>query len=239
MSQGISVLVHGASKSGKSRFGATSPAPRLILDAEAGSRFVPGRKVEWDPIRQAPPQPDGSWESCMIYVHQYDQVTAALRWLQSGNHPFQSVIIDSISEVQQRCVDALVGADIMKIQDWGTLLRVVSDTIRKFRDLVTHPTHPLWSVVFIAMTREVNGKWRPFVQGALADTMPYYVDICGYMFTNPPMDNAGTWPGNNLLVTPNPQFEAGERVGGCLGAVVQNPDVVRMLQTILQAQGVI
>ena len=236
MSQGVSILVHGLSKAGKSTFAATSPAPRLILDAEAGSRFVPGRKIVWDPVMQQPPQADGSWDTCMVYVHSYDSVTAALRWLQSGNHPFASVIIDSISEVQQRCVDALVGIDQMKIADWGSLLRIVSDTIRKFRDLITHPTRPLWSVVFIAMTREVSGKWRPFVQGALADTLPYYVDICGYLFINPEPAGPG-WPGNVLLVSPNAQYESGERVGGCLGPVVVNPNVSSIIQSVLQAQG--
>ena len=169
---GLSIIVHGPSKAGKSRFAATAPSPRLILDAESGSRFVPGRKVGWDPRTQAPPTSDGTWDTCLVPVHDYDTITAALHWLQSGQHPFNSVVIDSVSEVQQRAMDSIVGIDPMKIQDWGTLLRMVSDTVRKFRDLVSHPTHPLYAVVYIAMTTQRDGKWRPLVQGQLRDFLP-------------------------------------------------------------------
>lgn len=237
MSEGLSILVHGFSKVGKSRFAATAPAPRLILDAEAGSRFVPGIKKSWDPQTQQPPVYDGTWDTCIVAVTEYNTITAALRWLQSGQHPFNSVVIDSISEVQQRGVDTIAGADLMKIQDWGTLLRMVSDTVRKFRDLVAHPTHPLWAVVYIAMTdKGKSDKWEPLVQGALRAFLPYYVDVCGYLFVNPPVDAEGTWPGNRLLVSPHPEYETGERVGGIFGQVIDNPNVHEMVMRVVAAQ---
>jgi hypothetical protein len=196
---------------------------------------VPGRKITWNPLTGPPPAADGTWESCMVYVHDYLTVSAALQWLQSGQHQFASVVLDSVSDMQQRCVDQLVGTDPMKTQDWGQLLRTVSDTIRKFRDLVTHPTNPLWAVVFICMTSEKNGKWGPLVQGQLRDVLPYYVDICGYMFVNAPTDTAQGWPGNQLLISPHPQYEAGERVNGVLGPIVSSPNIISMLTTVIQA----
>ena len=234
--QGLSVLVHGPAKGGKSRFGSSGPAPRLILDAEAGSRFVPGTKVWWDPARSAPPVPDGTWDSCLVAVSEFRQVSQARQWLASGQHPFASVTLDSVSEIQQRCVDQLVGTDQMKTQDWGALLRIVSDEIRKFRDLVMHPVKPLWTVCFICQTAEkgaTHAKWRPLVQGQLRDTLPYIPDVCGYLFVNPPMDAAGTWPGNRLLVGPHPDFESGERVNGALGYIVDNPNLTEMLYRVI------
>jgi hypothetical protein len=126
----------------------------------------------------------------------------------------------------------------MKIQDWGTLLRMVSDTVRKFRDLVTHPTKPLWAVVYIAMTSEKTDKWRPLVQGSLRDFLPYYVDVCGYLFIQPvPVEGSnGGWPGNCLLVSPHAEYEAGERVGGIFGQVLNNPDVTQMVNSVIAAQ---
>jgi hypothetical protein len=168
----------------------------------------------------------------MVYVREYSAVTRALDWLMSGQHPFSSVILDSVSEMQQRCVDNMVGTNPMKQQDWGQLLRIVSDTIRKFRDLITHPTHPLWAVVFIAMTGERTSKWKPLVQGALRDTLPYYVDVCGYMFIDQPLDGPSA---RRLLVAPNAEFEAGERVGGVLGAVIDNPTIPWMLSQVINA----
>lgn len=236
--QGISVLVHGPAKQGKSRLGNTGPAPRLIIDSEAGSRFVPVPKRWWDPNREPPPQPDGTWESCLVAVNEFSQVSRARQWLMSGQHPFASVTLDSVSEIQQRCVDQLVGTDQMKTQDWGALLRMVSDEIRKFRDLVQHPFKPLWTVCFICQTRErgSHSKWQPLVQGQLADVLPYIPDVCGYLFANPPMDAVGTWPGNRLLVGPHPDFVTGERVNGCLGYIVDQPNLTTMLQTVLASQ---
>lgn len=225
----ISLLVHGESKVGKSWLGDSTPSPRLILDAEGGSRFTPSRKVVWDPMTQLPPVDDGTWDTCLVYVHHYDTVVRAFDVLNQGEHPFKSVVLDSISEIQQRCVDSIAGTDIMKIQDWGTLLRKVSDTVRRFRDLTTHVHRPLQAVVLIAMTREVSGKRKPYVQGQLATALPYYMDVTGYLFVQK-LEGGGT--ARRLLVTPHDQFEAGERVGGKLGDVVENPNVSTMLDTI-------
>lgn len=227
--RGLSLLVHGQSKVGKSWLGSTAPGPRLVLDAEGGSRFTPGKKRVWDPLSEAPPEDDGSWETCLVYVHDFPTVLRAYEWLNGGQHPFRSVIMDSVSEVQQRCVDSLVGTDQMKTQDWGTLLRQVSAVVRQFRDLITHRTKPLEAVVMIAMTRQVEGRWRPYVQGQLATVLPFYLDVCGYLFTQRTED--GTLL-RRLLISPHPEFEAGERVGGRLGEVIDHPNVSDMIDRV-------
>jgi hypothetical protein len=89
--------------------------------------------------------------------------------------------------------------------------------IRKLRDLTEHPTKPLTAVVITAMTELRDGKWRPLVQGALRDTLPYFVDICGYMFVQQMPSEDPTQPGpeiRRMLTRPNVQFVAGERVQG-------------------------
>lgn len=226
----LSILVHGHSKSGKSTFADTSPGPRLILDAEGGSRFTPSKKTLWNPNSDPPPEDDGSWSSCLVYVHKYEQVEMAYQWLASGKHPFRSVVIDSISEVQQRCVDSLAGTNPMKQQDWGTLLRKVSALVRQFRDLTTHQTKPLEAVVLIAMTREKdNGKAMPHVQGQLGTALPYYLDITGY--TNTVKDDDGGvhyW----LATRPDDNYEAGERVAGRVEPYIENPNIEQMLSAI-------
>ena len=225
----LSILVHGASKVGKSWMGDSTPAPRLILDAEGGSRFTPSKKVVWDPLTEEPPKASKEWDTCIVYVKDYETVLKAYEWLNQSNHPFKSVVLDSISEIQQRCVDSIAGVNAMRIQDWGELLRKISDSVRKFRDLTVHSKNPLESVLFIAMTRQVDNKWRPYMQGQIATTMPYYVDICGYLFMD--TDDAGNVH-RRLLVAPHQNFEAGERVGGKLGSVIESPSVEEMLNTV-------
>jgi AAA domain len=230
MTMGFSLLVHGQSKSGKSYLADTAPAPRLVLDAEGGAstRFTPSRKVVWNPTSDAPPEADGSWDTCVVYVRSFTDVQKAYDWLNSGKHPFKSVVIDSLSETQQRCVDALVGSDQMKTQDWGELLRKMSTLVRSYRDLIIHPTNPLQVVVFVAMTKEVEGVKRPYVQGQLASTLPYYVDVVGYLWTEPTETGEQV---HRLLCSPHPSFEAGDRTGK-LGAVLEAPSIEDMLSMI-------
>lgn len=228
---GINAIAYGNSKQGKSWLGDTTPAPRLVLDAEMGSRFTPSRKIDWDPVRYAPPEPSDSWDTAIVPVHSYRAVLRAYEWLNSGKHPFKSVVLDSISEIQQRAVDDIAGTNAMKTQDWGTLLRQVSDLVRKFRDLTTNPVKPLDAVLFIAMARQRDdGVWRPHVQGSLATTLPYYVDICAYLQLVTLEDGIST--ARRLFVGPTPGYETGERVGGRLGAYIDNPDITKMLAMI-------
>lgn len=227
---GITAIIHGSSKVGKSWCGDTTPAPRLVLDAEAGSRFTPSRKRLWNPINEKPPEPDGSWDTALVTVHDFRTVLKAYEWLASGAHPFRSVVVDSISEVQQRCVDDIAGVKAMQTQDWGQLLRIVSDLVRKFRDLTVNPIKPMDAVIFIAMTRERDGIYAPHIQGSLSTVLPYYVDICGYMAPTTHQDTGETV--RRLFVGSFTGFITGERVGGCLGQYIDSPDVSKMLGEI-------
>jgi len=222
------MIIFGPAKHGKSWMGDTTPAPRLVLDAEGGSRFTPSKKVLWDPS-QPPPVYDGSWDSAIVYVREYRTVLRAYEWLNSGKHPFNSVVLDSISEIQQRSVDDLVGPEQMRTQDWGALLRVVSDLVRKFRDLNTNPIRPLDAVVFIAMAKEVEGVWRPHIQGQLGITFPYYVDVCSYLAIVNRDDGV---PVHRLYVAPATGFVTGERVGGRLGPYLDNPSISSMIEMV-------
>lgn len=234
----LSVLVHADTKVGKSTLGITTPAPRLLCDAEAAYRFLPGREnfKFWDPTREAPPVYDGSWETCVAIMREYSYLTKSLEWLNSGQHPFRAVTIDSISEIQTKCKDDLAADGRMTIQLWGDLLTHMERTIRGFRDLTEHPTHPLEAVVITAMTQMRDGKWRPFVQGQLQTKMPYFLDVIGYLYVAEEANvEDPTQPAiqvRKMLVSKHPQFEAGERVQGKLGSVVSAPNVSKMLDTV-------
>ena len=232
--EGLSILVHGLAKAGKTTFAETSPAPRLILDAEGGSRFTQSRKRTWNPTTERPPEADGTWDTCVVYVRDFAAVSMAYQWLASGQHPFRSVVVDSLSEVQQRCVDQIAGAGRMEQQLWGDLLRQMSDTVRKMRDLIIHPTNPLTCVVLIAMTRsDSKGRMVPTVQGQLQTTLPYYLDVTGYFYVEAD-PNTGELV-RKLLVAPHPQFEAGDRTGR-LPSIVESPNIGAMLTQIFGAQ---
>jgi hypothetical protein len=156
----------------------------------------------------------------------------AYEWLQSGQHPFRSVVIDSITELQKRVIDQTSGVSQPTQQDWGSVLRVMEDTVRKYRDLLTHPTRPLECVVLIALTHHRDGKFRPFVKGALELTLPGFIDVVGYIYVEPDVDSVLQ---RKMLIAPLGEFDAKDRTNAitvAYGPVVTNPDLEQMLQVI-------
>lgn len=216
----LSMLIHGMSKRGKSSLAATAPLPILVLDAEGSWRFIPGRIKYWDPMRETPPTYDGTWDICVVHVQEWATVQLVYQYLTQWPLSFVTVVIDSITEIQRRCKANLKGTDAMKIQDWGVLLSVMDATIRGFRDLCLIPQLAVRCVVFVSETMETQtGRLVPAMQGQIARSLPYWVDICGYIFIDYELDenNQATKEVRRLWITPHQQYEAGERVQGRLG----------------------
>ena len=236
--QRLSVLVHAGAKVGKSTFSATAPGPMLVLDAEGSWRFIPLRKFYWDPMSGPPPQDDSTWDVCVVTVRTWEVVQRTYVWLTQYITPFVSVIIDSITEIQRRCRENLVGTDAMKMQDWGVLLARMDNVIRGFRDLTLYPQLNIRCVVFVAETRMIDGKYKPSMQGQIGVSLPYWVDICGYLmpFQLPDGNGQSTVEARQLIIVPNPMYEAGERVQGKLppAILVPRPDPQRVGTTITE-----
>lgn len=243
--QTLSVLVHAHAKVGKTWFGCTTPPPRYILDAEGGTKWAPGTKVYWDPYIEPPPQlgigrpyPGADpmyvdWDTCITYVRDQRTVDLAYQWLVTGQHEFRSITVDSISEIQKREKDAIGSPDQFSQQQWGMLLTRMELLVRNIRDLTLHPVRPLQAVVLIAFTRETDGRHVPYVQGQLSVSMPYFLDVIGYLFPMP-TDDGGIV--RRMLAGPHPLFEAGERVGGRLPTWIDNPNMEQMLHTVYGMQ---
>lgn len=234
----LTVMVYGESKVGKSTFAVTAPYPRLMLDVEGGHRFLPIVVKYWDPLREEPPIADGSWDTVVVQVRDYDTVIKTYQWLQLGKHQFKSLIIDSISELQVKCMDSIAGTEQMKMQQWGELLRHMGGLLRDLRDLTMHPTNPLEAVVLTAMSKtSQDGRHRPYLQGQLQIQAPYFYDILGAITLEQhqsidPMQ--APQKVRRMYVERTNEYEAGERVQGRLGAIVEqeNLSVDRMLDMI-------
>lgn len=238
MFDSLTAVVHGESGVGKSWFGDSVPGPRLILDAEGGSRFTPSKpKILWDPQADAPPAP-GEWETCVTFVRDFGTLSRVFAWLNSGNHPFVSVVMDSLTEIQKRCLDAIVGTNAPQTQDWGSLLRQMEGLVRQYRDLTMHPTKPLKCVLFLCLSSEKgrNGKISAHLQGQLGTTLPGFVDLVGYLYTEVDPDRPGHLH-RKLLVQPYDGFQAKDRtdvISKTFGAVidVEKYGVVQIMQAI-------
>jgi hypothetical protein len=193
---------------------------------------------------EAPPQPgfgrktptgeieEVEWVTCIILTRDFNTMSLAYNWLNSGQHPFRSVVVDSLTELQKRAIDQTSGIEQPNQQDWGTVLRVMEDQIRKLRDLLYHPTRPLECVMLIALTHFRDGKFRPLVKGQLALTLPGFIDVVGYLYV-------ATDPDGNLnrqmLIAPLGDLDAKDRTNALTvhyGPTIQNPDLEQMLAVI-------
>lgn len=238
--------MHASSKTGKSTLSSTAPTPMCVLDAEGGWRFIRQagfntgvmlRKITWDPDQTLqPPRHDGTWDVCVVTVKRWQTLTNAYVGLTQAPHDFQSLIFDSVTEAQRRLKNNLRGMDQMRIQDWGELLTHMDKLIRDMRDLVLLPNSPLRVVMFIAETAMKDGKWRPQMQGQIGNSLPYWMDIVGYLYREPELgpDGQPTKKVLKMLIGQDivPNIEAGERVQGLLGDVVREPHITQMLHTL-------
>jgi hypothetical protein len=129
----------------------------------------------------------------------------------SGQHPFNSVCVDSVPTIAQRIMMSLAGYRKMERDHWGMLLRQTLGMIWKYRDLLYHPYHPVWAVTFLAGAHwdDKMRKWRPILSGQSADLVPYVPDFTGWLEAAP--DGS-----RHLWIGPSPMHETGERLWGRL-----------------------
>jgi hypothetical protein len=240
----LGIIVHGEPGTGKSWVGATAPAYRLVLDAEGGSTFAPGVKTYWRADVEPPPEPgvgrpeptaelqELTWETCIVELQDFSTMQKVYDWLNTGRHPFRSVVVDSITELQKRIVDQTSGVNQPTQQDWGAILRVCEDLVRKMRDLLRHPTRPLECVMFIALSHHRDGKYRPFVKGQLELTLPGFIDVVGYLYVEA---NADGQLVRKLLIAPLGEIDAKDRTNAltvAYGPIIEGPHLETMLQVI-------
>jgi hypothetical protein len=252
----MSFVFHAGSKVGKSTLAATAPGPKLVMDAEASYRFLPGYKIFWDPQREPIPilgqgriEPEYGkpvysyeWDTCVVIVRGWQDMVRATEALRFYPHPFRSFLVDSISEVQTLCKENLTGRGGHMDRDrWGDLLADMVLMCRDLRDLTVHPANPLQSVVLTAQTAWEKGKWRPYVEGQLKTKLPYYYDVIGYEYVaEMPPPQGSPEPATSmriLAVEPSPTYEAGNRIQETeftrkLPALIGNPTIPDMITAV-------
>lgn len=236
----LTMVIHGDPKVGKSTLASTAPKPTLFLDVEGGHRFLDIDVKYWDPNTEEPPKADGTWDTCVVMLRNWNDVLLVFKWLESGQHSFKSLVIDSISELQIHLQDQIVGrTEQMKMQAWGDLLRHMGSALRDIRNLTMHPTNPLEAIVLTAMSKKEadTNKLLPYLQGSISNQLPYLYDMVGALTVETEYSEDPTQPPRQvrrLYVDRNDRFEAGNRLQGRLGAHVEDDDldIVKMLDRV-------
>lgn len=184
----IKAVVYAGPGSGKTTFGGTCPKP-IFASAEGGLLSIAHLAPAYAEIKTL------------------QDLAELLAFLRKGGHGFESVVIDSITEISE-----IIKADIekrtgkaMQIQDFGTLAKKIRDILRGFRDLDMH-------VLFIAQEKvEKDGdkieRVMPSLNGKSADEIAYFMDVVGYLTIDP-----GTQE-RKVITNPSPKLITKDRTG--------------------------
>jgi hypothetical protein len=235
----LSAVVHGTPKIGKSWLLESAPGPVLHLDVEGSANHLHRKTItKWNPYEAIPTvnskgQPLGTNDLIVVRAHAWAEVEAVTQWLLSGQHPFRSFGVDTLTELQKKAKET-ISLTFDDQRHWGDLLKKMEFTARQWRDLIDHPTNPLFSVIILAQTFEKNGLQRPDVQGALSRSLGSFYDVIGYM--RPRLVEGALLPSRELVIAPYPGVEAGDRTDVLTQhyptGVIPEPDITEMLRLI-------
>lgn len=156
---GVKMLVYGEAGSGKTTLIKTLPAP-VILSAEGGLLSIADQDIPF------------------IEVSDMDTLQEAYEWLEGSEEAwqFQSVALDSISEIAEVCLSAEKKATKDPRAAYGNMQDEISSKIRKFRDL---PGRNMYFSAKLEKSQDEMGRilYAPGMPGnKMAQAMPYFFD---------------------------------------------------------------
>ncbi len=172
----LKVLIYGEPGTGKTTFAATSPNP-LLIDVERGARSV--LNVD-NPVD-------------VLEYKSIAQIEAAIGYLQGGHSSFKkydTIILDSFSEMQRRLIDAQLralgqGAPVYKA-DWG----VYGENTQRLRMLLSAFRDIDKNLICTAQAKVEKDDqtglmtWRPDLTPKVAATVAGIFDIVGFLRIN-------------------------------------------------------
>lgn len=167
----VKALIYGQSGTGKTVFAGSFPKP-CIIDCENGWKSIKAVHGYTPPV---------------VPVKTKNDLVVAYNELVKGEHGFQTVIIDSLTDLNQYIVNDVLkrnptrrrdSPDVPAMLDWSESGRIMERMIYLFRDLPMH-------VVFIAAERDFSKndsdtRILPSVSPGLAEKLPHLVDVTLY-----------------------------------------------------------
>jgi phage nucleotide-binding protein len=156
---GVKLLVYGQAGAGKTSLIPTLPAP-IVLSAEGGLLSIAGADVPY------------------IEIASMGDLTEAYKWLSESAEAvqFQSVALDSISEVAEVVLNAEKKASKDPRQAYGAMQEQMADIIRAFRDL---PGRHVYMSAKLEKTQDEMGRvlYSPSMPGnKTGQQLPYFFD---------------------------------------------------------------
>ena len=156
---GVKVLVYGQAGAGKTSLVKTLPSP-IVLSAEGGLLSIRDADIPY------------------IEISDLDTLREAYAWLTSSDEAkrYQSVALDSISEIAEVVLNAEKKVTKDPRQAYGAMQEQMADIIRAFRDL---PGKHVYFSAKLEKTQDELGRvlYAPSMPGnKTGQSLPYFFD---------------------------------------------------------------
>lgn len=180
---GVKILVYGESGMGKTMLCATAPKP-VVISAEAGLLSLTRKNIE---RVFGVDTPGISYDLPVLKIRTVQDLVEAHAFCLSSPHAaqFETVCIDSISEIGETVLNNAKKSVKDPRQAYGVLIEQMEDCIRKFRDL------PGKNVYMAAKAERIKDegtgviRWGPSMPGSkLGQALPYFFDEVLKLDTN-------------------------------------------------------
>ena len=174
-----------------------------------------------------------------------DQLDAIFWYLAKGGHPFKSVCVDSLSELQLVNLDFVVNEQMQKKDskresaddiwqdDYGRSTQFIRRVVRRFRDL---PMHVFFTCHDASSQDDKKVETiHPALTPKLRTAVLGYMDVVGYLYMTTKADSDGKdVPVRRMLCRPYSKWIAKDRSpGGKLGTYIDNPTVPILIDKII------
>jgi hypothetical protein len=222
-------LIYGDSGTGKTTLAGSAdevPAmrPVLFVDMEGGTESLRHSYPGVETVRVT------TWKEMQIV---YDELYA-------GGHGFQTVVLDSLTEIQKFNMYTIMAAvvqkrpdldeDVPSMREWGKNLEQMRKFVRAFRDL---EMHTIFTALNMTDKDQKTGAtlMKPQLSGKLANEVAAFLDIVGYYYVKQ-IGAGDDMEFKRLLLTQKTDQQVAKDRTGLLPMVMEQPTMKSIYDTL-------
>lgn len=225
----LNILVYGESGVGKTALGGSADdvpdlRPVLVVDFEGGTESLVRRNPEVDQVR----------------VTTWDEMQKVYDELLRGKHGYQTVMLDSLTEVQKfnmyNIMQDLIkehaerDPDVPSMREWGKNLEQIRRYVRAFRDL---PMNTIFTALAKNDKNDFTGKvtTMPSLSGKMAHEVSAFLDIVAYYYIKR-IKKDGEDVEKRLLLTAKTESIIAKDRTQTLPQVIEDPTMQKLFDAI-------
>lgn len=216
----FNMLIYGDSGVGKTTLAGSADAvpqmgPVLVIDIEGGT----------ESLKHSYPNVE------MVRVTTWKEMQEVYNVLHDGDHPYQTCILDSLTEIQKfNMYDIMndlaqkrpdLDPDVPGMREWGKNLEQIRRFVRGFRDL---DIHTLFTSLAKSDKDQKTGitTTKPSLSGKMADEVAAFLDVVVYYYVKQIGDGSDAEFKRLLLTTKTDSQVAKDRTGR-LPMIIEDP----------------